>query len=61
MREDREAQAAAGAGVAGAVAVAAEHLPVASGLLGSLAPTAQLVAVVVGALLIGYLLWKRTR
>jgi hypothetical protein len=33
----------------------------ASSLLGNLAPTAQLVAVVVGALLIGYLLWKRTR
>lgn len=59
--EDREAQAAAGAGVAGAVAVAAEHLPVASGLLGSLAPTAQLVAVVVAAVFIGYLLWKRTK
>jgi len=61
VREDREAQAAAGAGVAGAVAVAAEHLPVASSLLGNLAPTAQLVAVVVAALFIGYLLWKRTR
>jgi len=61
VAEDREAQAAAGAGVAGAVAVAAEHLPVASSLLGILAPTAQLVAVVVGALLISYLLWKRTR
>lgn len=59
--EDREVQAAAGAGVAGAVAVAAEHLPVASSLLGNLAPTAQLVAVVVAALFIGYLLWKRTR
>lgn len=59
--EDREAQAAAGAGVAGAVAVAAEHLPVASSLLGNLAPTAQLVAVVVAAVFIGYLLWKRTR
>jgi hypothetical protein len=61
VREDREAQAAAGAGVAGAVAVAAEHLPVASSLLGNLAPTAQLVAVIVAALFIGYLLWKRTR
>lgn len=61
VKEDREAQAAAGAGVAGVVAVAAEHLPAASGLLGSLAPAAQLVAVVVAALFIGYLLWKRTR
>ena len=61
LTEDREAQAAAGAGVAGAVAVAAEHLPAASGLLGSLAPTAQLVALATAAALIGYLLWKRTR
>jgi hypothetical protein len=59
--EDKQAQATAGAGLAGAAAVAAEHLPVASGLLGSLAPTAQLVAVVVAALLLGYVLWKRTR
>jgi hypothetical protein len=61
LSEDKEAQAAAGAGLAGAVAVAAEHLPVASGLLGSLAPTAQLVAVVVAAALLGYLLWRRAR
>jgi hypothetical protein len=61
LSEDKEAQAAAGAGIAGAAAVAAEHLPVASGLLGSLAPTAQLVAVVVAAALLGYLLWRRSR
>jgi hypothetical protein len=61
IAEDKQAQATAGAGLAGAVAVAAEHLPVASGLLGSLAPAAQLVAVVVAALLLGYVLWKRTR
>jgi hypothetical protein len=61
VREDREAQAAAGAGVAGAVAVAAEHLPVASTLLGGLAPTAQTIAVVVAALLIGFLLYKRLK
>lgn len=61
LSEDTEAKAAAGAGVAGAVAVAVEHLPVASGLLGGLAPTAQLVAVVVAAAFIGYLLWKRSR
>jgi hypothetical protein len=60
IAEDKQAQATAGAGLAGAVAVAAEHLPVASGLLGSLAPTAQLVAVVVAALLLGYVLWKRS-
>lgn len=61
VREDREAQAVAGASVAGAVAVAAEHLPAASGLLGQLAPTAQLVAVAAGALLLAYVLWKRSR
>jgi hypothetical protein len=61
LSEDKEAQAAAGVGVAGAVAVAAEHLPVASSLLGNLAPTAQLVAVCVAALLLGYVLWKRSR
>ena len=61
VTEDREAQAAAGAGVAGGLAVAAEHLPSAGGLLSNLAPTAQLVAVSVGALLIGYLIWKRMR
>ena len=57
MREDREAQAVAGASVAGAVAVAADYLPI----LGQLAPTAQLVAVVVAAAFIGYLLWRRSR
>jgi hypothetical protein len=57
LSEDKEAQAAAGAGVAGAVAVAADYLPI----LGQLAPTAQLVAVVVAAAFIGYLLWRRSR
>jgi hypothetical protein len=61
LSEDKEAQATAGVGVAGAVAVAAEHLPIASGLLGSLAPTAQLVAIIVAALLLGYVLWKRSQ
>jgi hypothetical protein len=55
LSEDKDAKAAAGAGVAGAVAAAAEHLPI----LGSLAPTAQLVAVCVAAAFIGYILWKR--
>ena len=55
IKEDKEAQAAAGAGVAGALAVGADYLPV----LGQLAPTAQLVAVVVAAAFIGYILWKR--
>lgn len=57
LSEDTEAKAAAGAGVAGAVAVATDYLPI----LGQLAPTAQLVAVVVAAAFIGYLLWKRSR
>lgn len=61
LREDTEAQAAAGAGIASVAAVAAEHLPVASGLLGNLAPTAQIVALVIAAALIGYLLYKRSR
>ena len=61
VREDREVQAAAGAGVAGAVALVSDHLYTASGLLGSLAPTAQIIAVVAAAALIGYLIWKRTR
>jgi zinc D-Ala-D-Ala carboxypeptidase len=61
VREDREAQAVAGASVAGAVAVAAEHLPAASGLLGQLAPTAQLVAIVAGALFLAYVLYKRAK
>lgn len=57
VKEDTEAQAAAGAGVAGVLAVGTDYLPV----LGKLAPTAQLVAVVVAAGFIGYLLWKRIR
>lgn len=61
LRDDKETQAAAGAGAAGIVAGAAEYIPTASGLLGQLAPTAQLVAVSVAALLIGYLLWKRLK
>lgn len=57
LSEDKEAQAAAGAGLAGAAAVAVDYLPI----LGQLAPTAQLVAVVVAAAFIGYLLWERTK
>lgn len=59
ITEDREAQAAAGAGVAGVVAAAAEHAPLAGSILGDLAPTAQLVAVCVAAALLGYVIWKR--
>ena len=55
LTEDKDAQAAAGAGVAGALAVAADYLPI----LGDLAPTAQILAVVVAAAFIGYILWKR--
>ena len=61
MREDREAQAVAGASLMGGVAVAAEHLPAASSLLGNLAPTAQLIAVAAGAVLLAYVLWKRSK
>ena len=55
LAEDKDAKAAAGAGVAGALAVASDYLPI----LGNLGDTAQLVAVVVAALFIGYILWKR--
>jgi len=61
LREDKEAQAAAGAGIAGGLAVAAEYIPAAGSLFGSLAPTAQIVALVIAAALIGYLLYKRAR
>lgn len=61
LSEDTEAQATAGAGVAGAVAAAVEHVPAASGLLGSLAPTAQLVAICVAAALLGFVLWKKLK
>ena len=55
LAEDKDAKAAAGAGVAGALAVASDYLPI----LGNLGDTAQLVAVVVAALFIGYILWER--
>ena len=61
LKEDREAQAAAGAGAAGAVAAVVEHVPAVSGLMGNLAPTAQLVALGIAALLISYLLYQRGR
>lgn len=60
IREDRKAQAAAGAGVAGAVAVAVEYAPAAGGVMRDLTPTAQVVALVVGAALLGYIVWKRS-
>jgi hypothetical protein len=61
LAQDNEAKAAAGVGLSGAVAVAADHLPAAGSLLGGLAPVAQAIAVGVAALLIVYLLWKRSR
>jgi hypothetical protein len=61
ITQDKEAQAAAGAGIAGALAAAVEHAPVAGSVLGNLAPAAQLVAVVVAASLLGYVLWRRAR
>jgi hypothetical protein len=59
--EDREVQAVAGASVAGGAAVALEHLPIASTLLGNLAPTAQLIAVAAAAVFLAYVLYKRSR
>lgn len=61
IKGDTEAQAAAGAGAAGLIATGVEYLPAAEGILGRLAPTAQLVAVGAGILFIGFLLWKRAR
>ena len=61
LREDRQAQAVAGASVMGGVAVAAEYLPAASSLLGNLAPTAQLIAVAAGAIFLAYVLYKRSQ
>jgi len=61
LREDKETQAVAGAGIAGGLAIAAEHIPTAGSLLGNLAPTAQVVALVLAAALVGSLLYKRTR
>ena len=55
LTEDKDAQAAAGAGVAGALAVAADYLPI----LGGLGDTAQIIAVLAAAAFIGYILWKR--
>ena len=57
IKEDKEAKAAAGAGVLGALAVGADYVPV----LGKLAPTAQILAILMAAFFIGYILWKRTR
>lgn len=59
--EDRQSQAAVGAAVTGGLSVAIEQLPVAGGILGSLAPTAQIIAVAIAAVLIGYILWKRRK
>jgi len=50
--------ATAGAGLS--VAAALDAVPAASGLLGNLAPTAQIIAVVVAAGAIAYLLLKRS-
>jgi zinc D-Ala-D-Ala carboxypeptidase len=61
LAEDKQAQAVVGAGVAGGLAAAVEHAPLAGSILGNLAPTAQLVAVCVAAALLGYVLWKRSR
>lgn len=60
LREDKEAQAAAGASVAGTVAVVADYIPAASGFLGELAPAAQIIALVVAAAFLAYILYKRS-
>jgi len=60
--DDKPSQApVAGAGISGAVAVAIDTVPAASGLLGNLAPTAQLVAVLVAAGFLVWIAWKAHR
>lgn len=61
LKEDAEAQAAAGAAVSGGAAVALDHLPEVGSLLGNLAPTAQLIAVCVAAALLLYLIVRKVR
>jgi zinc D-Ala-D-Ala carboxypeptidase len=61
VKEDREVQAVAGASLMGGAAVALEHLPIASTLLGNLAPIAQLIAVAAAAVFLAYVLYKRSR
>jgi hypothetical protein len=58
LAEDGKKKAAAGIAVSGGVAALTEHIPAASGLIGNLAPTAQIVALVIAAALIIYLLIK---
>lgn len=60
--DDKDSAApAAGAGAGLSVAAAIDAVPAAGGLLGNLAPTAQLVAVVGAALCIGWIIWRQTR
>jgi zinc D-Ala-D-Ala carboxypeptidase len=61
IRDDTEAQAAVGAAGAGGLAVALDTLPVASTLLGNLAPVAQTIAIVAALVLIGFVIWKRVK
>lgn len=59
--EDKQAIAAGGAAASGVAASVIEHVPAFSGLLGNLAPVAQTVALVLAALFIGYVLWRRLK
>lgn len=52
---------AVAAGGAGVVAVALDAVPAASGLLGNLVPAAQIIAVVICAAFVGYMIWKQAR
>lgn len=54
-----DAKAAGGAAGAGIVAVALDHMPVAGGILGQLAPLAQVIAISVGAAALIYIIWRR--
>lgn len=55
----KDGAAATAAGLSGALALGVEHLPVASALLGQLAPVAQTIAVVAAVVLLGYVIWRR--
>lgn len=61
LREDKQAGAALGAAGSSAVGMALEAAPAAQGLLGNLAPTAQIIAIVAAVGFISFLLWKRIK
>jgi len=61
VREDPVAQAAAGAGGAGVLAVAMDALPAVSGLMGNVAPVVQGILAAGALVLVAYIVWRRVR